>query len=53
MPRSKIEPPKLAHNECPQITCVAQVFKVLIYVYKELALVLIQFIFMQDVNIVE
>jgi hypothetical protein len=44
---------KPAHNECPQITYVAQAFKVLIYVYKELVLVLIQLIFMQDANIVE
>jgi hypothetical protein len=53
MHKSKIEPPKLAHNECPQTTCIAQVFKVFIYVYKKLSLVLIQFIFMQDANIVE
>jgi hypothetical protein len=53
MLRSKIELPKLAHSVRPQITCVAQIFKVLIYVYKELALVLMQFVFMQDVNIVE
>jgi hypothetical protein len=40
MLKSKIEPPKPTHSECPQITCIAQVFKTFIYVYKELALIL-------------
>lgn len=53
MPRSKIERPTPTYNECLQITWVAQLFKVLIYVYKELMLVLIQLIFMQDAKIVE
>lgn len=53
MPRSKIERPTPTYNECLQITWVAQLFKVLIYVYKELMLVLIQLIFMQNAKIVE